>query len=165
MLSDTMLAALNKQINHEFHAAYAYLGMAGFCDAENYDGFAKWMRLQAEEEIEHGMKIYEHIQERGGVVELMPIDKPTAKFDSIRIMFEQALKLEQNNTAAINKLYEQAIDEKDHPVKVLLHWFIEEQVEEENNLESLLAKINMAKEHPSTILMLDRYMGRRGEGS
>ncbi|MBV8226297.1 MAG: hypothetical protein JO232_14035 [Verrucomicrobia bacterium] len=39
--------------------------------------------------------------------------------------------LEQKNTAGINSAYQVAFTEADLPAQVLLHWFINEQIEEE----------------------------------
>jgi ferritin len=53
----TVVKLVNDQIVHEFHAAYTYLAMAAQFEDQNYEGFARWMRLQAKEETAHAMRL------------------------------------------------------------------------------------------------------------
>jgi ferritin len=152
---------LNKQVNHELNAAYHYLAMAAHFEAESLGGFAKWMLMQSKEEVEHAMRIYEHVNDRGGKVLLDAVAKPDAKFDSVLDVFRKALKLEQNNTKAIHSLYELAVKEGDYPAQTMLHWFIDEQVEEESLMEDVIAQLEMAGDSGSAILMLNARMGDR----
>ena len=62
-LSDQLTQAFNAQINLEFESAYAYLGMAGWCDANDLTGFARWLRAQAQEEVEHAMRFFRFVLE------------------------------------------------------------------------------------------------------
>ena len=59
MLSEAMQTALNDQIQKELHSAYIYLSMSAYFESQNLAGAASWMRHQAEEEQDHGMKIFE----------------------------------------------------------------------------------------------------------
>ena len=70
MIKKPVLKLLIEQINKEFHAAYLYLGLSARCAEMNRDGFAKWLKMQAEEEVEHAMKIYDYVLEQGDVIEL-----------------------------------------------------------------------------------------------
>ena len=82
MITEKMQKAINEQINKEFFSAYLYLSMAAYFEAANLPGFAKWLRMQASEEQEHGMKFFDHLVERGGKIELKAIDTPTAAWKS-----------------------------------------------------------------------------------
>ena len=66
-LSKSMQDALNKQINEELASAYIYLSMAAYCESINLPGFAHWMRAQTNEEMEHAMKFFHYIADRGGL--------------------------------------------------------------------------------------------------
>lgn len=46
---------LNQQINREFYSAYLYLDFACFFEKSGLKGFASWFRVQAREELSHGM--------------------------------------------------------------------------------------------------------------
>ena len=59
------------------------------------------------------MKIFDHLLDRGGRVELQQLGRPPADFASPRDVFEQAHQHEQQVTASINKVYGLAVDERD----------------------------------------------------
>ena len=130
MLSKAMQDAINEQIKNELYSAYLYLSMAAYSEANNLSGFAHWMRAQSQEEVEHAMKFFEFVNERGGRVVLHAIDQPPVDFESPVKIFEETLNHERKVTAMINSLYELALEEKDYAAQVMLHWFIDEQVEE-----------------------------------
>ena len=76
MITKKMQTALNKQINEELFSSYLYLSMAADFEARNLTGAAKWMKMQADEELEHAMKFFHFVLERGGEVDLLAIAKP-----------------------------------------------------------------------------------------
>ena len=128
-------------------------------------GMAKWMRVQSEEEHTHAMRLFDHVISRGGSVVLQPIEKPVTKFKSPLAAFEASLGHERKVTSAINKLYAMAQAEQDYPSQVMLQWFINEQVEEEKNVGTVIDQLRMAGDSPSALLMLDQMLGSRTEGA
>lgn len=152
---------LNSQINKEFFSAYLYLSMATFADAIGLDGIAHWFKLQAEEENEHGMKIYEYVFEKGGNVVLEAIEQPQTKFSSVNQLFELALEHEQFVTKSINNLVDLAISEKDHSTFNFLQWFVEEQVEEEASVTEILDKLKFVGEQGPGMLMINKELKER----
>ena len=162
MLDKTMERAINRQIKAEFYSAYLYLAMAAHADAANLPGFAHWMRVQTQEEIEHGMKFYKYVNERGGRVVLEAIDRPPEEFESALDLFEKTLEHEQHVTALIHELYALAIEQKDYASQVALQWFVEEQVEEESNATAILETLKLAGDSGNALIMLDRALGSRG---
>ncbi|HDQ72885.1 MAG TPA: ferritin [Chloroflexi bacterium] len=161
MLSQKMLDAINEQIRDELYSAYLYLSMAAYFEDENLPGFAHWMRVQSQEEVSHAMKFFDFVNERGGRVTLFAIDQPQADFESPRAVFEATLEHERKVTALIHNLYDLALTEKDYPSQVMLHWFIEEQVEEEASASEILGTLEMAGDHGNALIMLDRALGQR----
>lgn len=161
MISKSMQDAINEQIKNELYSAYLYLSMSAHFEARNLNGFAKWLRVQANEELGHAMKFYDYVLERGGQVVLKAIDQPPAEWKSNLEVFEQVLEHEQKITALINKLYEQALKENDYPSQILLHWFINEQVEEEKNATQIIEKLKLIDAHGTAVLMLDHELGKR----
>lgn len=161
MLSKKIQAALDDQINNEFYAAYLYLSMSGYFQGRNLTGFSHWMRLQREEEILHGMKLFDFVYDRNGEVELQAIRKPPASFDSPLDVMEQAFEHERAVTGKINDLYELAVKEKDYPVQALLQWFITEQVEEEASALQIVERLRMIGDDSAALLILDAEMGAR----
>ena len=120
MLGKKMQDMMNNQIQAEFYSAQLYLSMSAYSEAENFRGFARWLKVQYEEETSHGMKFLGYIQERGGEVELKAIEAPPVKFGSMLKMFEEVLSHEKKVTAMINNLYELALKEKDYAAQVFL---------------------------------------------
>jgi len=164
MLSDKMLKALNDQIELEFNSAYLYLAMAAHCEEQNLPGFAHWLKVQFREEQGHGMKLFDHVCDRRGAVELGPVAKPASGLGSVLETFKQVLKHEQKVTAAIHKLYEVALAEKDYATQTFLHWFIDEQVEEEKNAEEIIRQLEAVDGKAHLMLMLDHKIGERKSG-
>ena len=119
-------------------------------------GFATFMRKQAEEETEHALKFYHYIFDRGGSVRLGPIPEPQTGFESTKAVFQRALGREQANTQGIHGLYKLASDSDDYATQTMLHWFINEQVEEEQWCEEALTLLEMVADNRSALLMLDK---------
>jgi ferritin len=161
MMSQTMQDAFNEQMKQEFYSSYLYLSMSAYCDSANLPGLAHWMRAQAREEVKHALKIFDHLLDRGGRVQLQPIGKPPSEFSSPRDVFEQAHRHEQQVTAGINKVYALAVDEQDFAGRVFLDWFVQEQVEEEKTSGLLAEQLGMIGDDRPGLLMLDRELGQR----
>lgn len=154
-------SAINQQINHEMTAAYSYLAMVVYFDQINLAGFATWMRKQHDEEWLHAMKLFQYLLDRGGTVGLDTIPRPSADFSSVADVFEAALKMERQNTAAINALYALAKELNDYATLSHLQWFLDEQVEEEKLMEETLGLIRFAGDDKSALLTLNNQMAKR----
>jgi ferritin len=162
MLSQAMQDAINEQIKNELYSAYLYLSMSAHCEANGMPGCARWMRAQSQEEVEHAMRFFDFVNERGGRVTLYAIDQPPTEFDSLLAIFKETLEHERKVTAMIHGLYQLALEEKDYPAQVMLHWFIEEQVEEESSAAQILDTLEMIGDKGHALVMLDRELGKRG---
>jgi ferritin len=163
MLSQKLQEALNDQINAELASAYLYLAMAAHFEAANLAGSGKWMRRQAREEVEHGMKIFDFVNDRDGRVTLAAIAQPPSQFGSAAEVWEQVLKHEQLVTEKIHRLYALAQKENDYAAQTMLHWFITEQVEEEKSAKAILEQARMIGPSSSAIYFLDRHLGKEAE--
>ena len=165
MISSEIEGALNDQIRKEFYSFYLYLSMAARFESMNLKGFAHWMQVQAVEETKHAMKIYGHVNERGGKVVLQQIDAPPSSWKSAREMFEQAYQHEQKVTESINKIVELARTRKDNATEVFLQWFVSEQVEEEASTNEIAQKLQLVGDDAPALVMLDAELGRRSASS
>jgi len=54
------------------------------------------------------------------------------------------------------------LKEKDYPSQIMLHWFINEQVEEEKNASEIVEQLKRIEECSNAILMLDHQLANRG---
>lgn len=161
MLKDTIQDVLNEQTNAEFYSAYLYLSMASYFQTINLNGFANWMRVQAQEELAHAMKFFDFINERGGKAILMTVQEPPAEWASPLAAFENALGHEQHMTNLINDLDKTAADENDRATSIFLQWFITEQIEEEANANDIVQKLKLIDGAPNGLFMLDAELGKR----
>jgi ferritin len=165
MLSKTIQKALNNQIRNEFASSYLYLSMAAFCEESNLSGMAKWMKMQSDEEKNHGMKLFGYVHERNGSVELGALEQPADDFKSPLEMFNRVYSHELKVSESITKLYELALKEKDYPTQVMLQWFVTEQVEEEKTALGIIEQLKITGDSPVSLLMLDRQLGTRAGGA
>jgi ferritin len=161
-LSKNMQAALNDQIREEMASAYIYLSMAAYCESINLPGFAAWMGAQSQEELNHAMKIYEYIHDRGGRVLFQALEQPPAEFNGPTDVFAKTLEHEQYITSRIHNLYGMAVEEKDYPSQGMLQWFVAEQVEEEKTAGDILQMLKMIGDKGQGLVMLDRQLAQRG---
>lgn len=161
MLSKKMEAALNAQINAELYSSYLYLSMSSFFESLSLEGFAHWMDSQAKEEQMHSMKLFAHVIDRGGRVKLAAIDAPPAEWKSPLDVFQFTLKHENHVTSLINKLVDQAIKESDHATNAFLQWYVDEQVEEEKNADTIVQKLKLIGGDTSALFMLDKELAAR----
>jgi ferritin len=151
------LTELNRQLNYELTAAHAYLGLSLWCGNRSLKGFAGYFAKQAGEEREHAEKIIKHVQDRGAAPGLAAIAPPKQDFKTLLQVVEQAQAMEQSNTKGINAVFEAATADKDYPAQVLMHWFINEQVEEEAWAAELVDRVQAAI-CAGSLLDLDRHV-------
>jgi ferritin len=161
LMNADVLRAINGQINSEFSAWYQYLAMAAFCDREKFTGAARWLQTQSVEEYQHGMKLFNFVLARNGVVDLAAIEQPKREWESFGDVFEQALKQEMRVTEQINSLYELCFKSKAFAEMTELQWFLTEQVEEEKTSREWVAKFRLVGDDPGSLLDLDRELGAR----
>ena len=164
MISEKMQEAINKQINAEMYSAYLYLSMSAWCSDQNLDGFAQWLKVQAQEEMAHAMKFYGYVHEQQGRVKLLPIEGPPTEFSSVKEVAGMQLDHEKKVTSLIKGLVNLAREEKDFATEYFLQWFVTEQVEEEANAEEIISKLGMIGESGQALYMLDKEMGQRRAG-
>lgn len=154
--------AMNRQLGVEMSSAYAYLAMSAYCEQESLPGMAAWLRAQYQEELDHAMRFYSFIIDRGGRVRLGGIDEPSADFSSPLAVFEEALANEKSVTAAIDDLYTLVAEERDYASQAFLNWFVTEQVEEEKTVGEVVDSLRRVGERGEALFLLDRELGQRG---
>ncbi len=161
MASQKLIEKLNEQIKHEFFSAHYYLAMAAFCSDKSLDGFANFFIAQAEEERFHAMKFFNFLTEIGEKPVITGFDNPKTDFSSLEEVFQLSLEHEQLVTSLINNILEIAQEENHHPTVSFLKWFIDEQVEEEDTMSTLLDKIKLVGENSPGTLFLDGELAKR----
>ena len=154
-------ALLNDQINKELYSAYLYLDMANYYNEKGLDGYSNWYEIQAKEEQDHAKILFNYIIQRGGRVDLQPIDAVPTSWESPLAVFENALTHEQKVTSLINNLFALTAAENDYATQSMLKWFIDEQVEEEENAQTIIDNLKMIQGNGYGLFMLDKELGAR----
>lgn len=161
MISEKMAQKLNDQINLELYSSYVYLAMSAYFKSQNLNGFASWMLHQSAEERGHGMKIFDYLGDQDRDVVLQAIKQPKTSYESPLAVFEETLKHEKHVTSSINELAGLAQEEKDYATRVVLDWFVKEQVEEEAIARGILERLRLLKDSPQGLILLDRELAAR----
>ena len=161
MITKTMQKAINKQINAELWSAYLYLAMSMDAEAKTLKGIANWFFVQWLEEQDHARIFQNYMNSIGAKVILHPIDKVETGWDDPQEMFKETLKHEKEVTEMINGLVRLAMSEGDFATLSRLQWFVDEQVEEEDNARDILDDFSRAGKDFAAILELDSRLGKR----
>ena len=160
-ISDTMVAAINEQIKAEFDSAYIYLAMSAYFKDSGLDGMAHWMKKQYKEEVEHAERFIDYLYERGARVIIPDIAKPKESYADALEVFKTAYAHEQYVTSRIYKLVDLAISEKDYATQSMLKWFIDEQMEEEDNTGGIVSKLEFLGSDKHHVYVVDRELAAR----
>lgn len=161
MITKTMQNAINRQINAELWSAYLYLAMSMDAEAKTLKGIANWFFVQWLEEQDHARIFQNYMNASGAKVILQPIDEVDSEWDNPLEMFQETLKHEKEVTEMINDLVRLALSEGDFATLSRLQWFVDEQVEEEENARDLVDDFSRAGKDFGTILDLDSRLGER----
>ena len=160
-MNDKTAALLNDQINKEFYSAYLYLDMANFYTEKGLDGFANWYEIQAKEEQDHAMLMYQYLHNNGIKVTLEAIAKPDKTFTELMDPLKAGLEHEKYVTALINNIYASAQEDNDFRTAQLLDWFIKERGEEEKNSSDLITKMELFGNDARSLYMLNSELAAR----
>ena len=152
---------LNDQINKEFYSAYLYLDMANFYTRKGLDGFANWYEIQAKEEQDHAMLMYQYLHNNDVEVTLEAIAKPDKAFSTLMDPLKAGLEHEKYVTSLINNIYRAAQESNDFRTTQFLDWFIKEQGEEEKNSTDLITKMELYGDDARSLYMLNSELASR----
>ena len=107
------------------------------------------------------MRFFNHINEREGRVELLPLAQPQKEWASPLEAFKAAYGHEQFISGTIDKLVKIAEEENDNPAKIMLQWFISEQVEEEASTKKVVDLLERIGDSGHGLVMVDRELSVR----
>lgn len=143
-LSPQLTEAINQQIGHEFAASLQYVAIASYFAREGLPRLAARFFKQAEEEWEHALRFVHYLNEVDAPLAMPAVSAPQPDFPGVEAAVALALERERTVTRQIHALMEQAIADRDHRSQQFLAWFVNEQLEEEATLGTLLKMIQRA---------------------
>lgn len=161
MISTEMEKALNAQINAELWSAYQYLSMSLCAAHSGMPGLSHWMYVQWQEEQEHARILQKYMLSQAAQVELRAIAAVPIHWDDAPEMLRETLLHEREVTSMINDLMNLATDERDFATMGRLRWFVEEQLEEEEQARDLLTQLEMVDDDSYGRYELDQQLLRR----
>ena len=160
-MNDKIAALLNDQINKEFYSAYLYLDMANFYSELDLDGDANYYMIQAQEERDHALLFMKYMQNNGLKVTLEAIGKPDKTYAGVLDPLVAAAEHERYVTALINEIYHEAHQAKDYRTMKFLDWFVDEQMEEEENADKMVSRYKLFGQDPKGLYLLDQEYAAR----
>ena len=160
-MNEKVVNLLNDQINKEFYSAYLYLYMANFYSRKGLSGFANWYEIQAKEEQDHAMLMYQYLHNNDVVVTLEAIAKPDKEYTTLMDPLKAGLEHEKYVTSLINNIYAAAQEANDFRTTQFLDWFIKEQGEEEKNSTDLITKMELFGDDARSLYMLNAELAAR----
>ena len=161
MLSEKLKNAINKQINAELWSAYLYLSMSMDAESKGYKGVANWFFVQWQEEQDHARIFMNYLNSRDAKVELKPIKEVPVAWNSVLEMFQETLKHEKVVTSLINNLAAIAAEDRDFASSNMLVWFIDEQIEEEENARDMIFAAESVEGDKYGMYQLDKELAAR----
>lgn len=159
-MSEKLLDLLNEQMNYEYESAYIYKAMSAYTDELDLDGVTKWLDLQVDEEVVHGEGMRRFLQSLGYRPTYTTMEAPRADYDSLLDVMKTALDHEKEVTRRITNISNLAREE-DPRVFSFIQWYIDEQVEEEENFSKIITRLERIGDDWQAIYMLDQELGQR----
>lgn len=156
MISKTIVAALNRQVELEGSSSQYYLSMASWAEVQGLNGVANFLYRQSDEEREHMLKLIRFMNERGGHGLVPKLDQPQKDFKSVHQVFEEVLNHEMLVSTEINHLVEICLKEKDYTTHNFLQWYVSEQIEEEALARNVLDKLKLIGDDKTGLYFFDR---------
>jgi ferritin len=160
MPSERFIEELQAQVGREFAAAHQYTAIATHYDGQTYPRLARFFYKQADEERDHAMRMINYLIDAGAQPQLGEIAAPKVAFDDLVAPIRLALDQEKQVTVNIASLFEIARETRDFASESFMQWFIDEQVEEEASIQSLLDVAERVREFP---MMLEEFLAREGD--
>ena len=105
--------------------------------------------------------IYTFILNAGGQAKLGQVDAPPVEFAGIKEILDQSLAHERMVTALIYAINDAALAVKDYKTVQFLDWFIQEQVEEEDNASTNTSRFELFGSDPKGLFSLDEELRTR----
>lgn len=159
---DSMHELFNAQVTNEFAASRNYLSAHIWFTEKELTGMASFALKESQEEHKHALTFVNFGLKRDIPIDLEPLPAPHARWESPEAVWSDLLEAEKSNSKALYELANAAHAAQDHAVTTFLMPFHSEQVDAEDNLKTILAKVREETRTPGLIRQLDSEMGGSG---
>ena len=161
-MNEKLLDMINEQMNFELQSAYEYKAMQIYADDEQFEGFAHWYGCQVMEEVEHAEKMTKFLLDVGYKPVYKTLETPDAEFADLLDVARKALEHEKEVTRRIDEIAKVAREERDERVISFIRWYVDEQVEEEDNFNKLVTRLERINGNYGGLYILDGQLAHRG---
>jgi len=142
MIDSDLRKLLIAQIGSELAAHQLYMGISIYFDRQSLKRWGRFFRDQAVEEAQHAQKIMDFLTDNEIEFDLPALKATSTRYDSALAAAKRALKSERDVAGQFDRMAAVAASAGDHRGHQFLQWFIEEQVEEEAKLQSIIDLID-----------------------
>jgi ferritin len=159
--SQELVQLWSNQVSVELSASQLYLSASIWFRARDMDGMAAWMLDESGEERGHGLQIMEFAMKKHFPVQLKPLDAPPSNWQHPVQVWEDILNAERTNTQNLLRLAAIADQCGDYAAKAFLNPFHIEQLDAEDKVSAILAKVRVADDR--MLMALDHTLGQEAE--
>jgi ferritin len=154
-----LVQLMNEQVTRELTASQFYLSASLWMEQNELVGMAKYMREESDEERTHALGFIDFANKRDIPITLEALDAPKASWQSVEEVWQDLVQAEEENTQALLKFASSAQKNEDFAISTLLQPFHLEQVDSEDKLNTILAKVREEKKTPGLLRQLDGELG------
>lgn len=145
-----LVQLMNEQVTRELTASQTYLSASLWMEQQELVGMARYMRDESHEERTHALGFLDFSNKRDIPITLQALEAPKASWESVEQVWIDLLEAEEENTKALLQFASAAQKCEDHAISAFLQPFHLEQVESEDNLGTILAKVRDERDARST---------------
>lgn len=161
---DKLMDSFNTQITREMEASQTYLAASIWMDRCEMVGMANFMRAESDEERSHALSMIDFASKRDIDISLEDIEAPDSDWETPEDVWSDLLDCERQNTQALLNLADAAQTCHDHSITTFLMPFHMEQVNSEDKLRTILAKVKDENKTPGLLRQLDHELGLESTG-
>jgi ferritin len=155
-LQDSVMDLLNKQIGMEAHSSSSYLSMAAWCYTQGLNGCGDYFKKQSGEERQHMLRIFDFIIDAGGHPLTADVTNVEQTFEGLRDVLVKALEQEISITHSFNQISDHCHKVKDYQTAKFLHWFLDEQLEEEQQARRCIELYDLIGTEDGGLFRIDK---------
>jgi ferritin len=157
VISGDLRKLLIAQIGSELGAHQLYMAISVYFDRASLRGWSKLFKHQSIEEAQHAQKIMDFLTDNEIEFDLPALKATSTRFSSPLAAAQRALQSERDVAIQFDRMAAIAIKAGDHRGHQFLQWFIEEQVEEEAKVQSIVDLIESGINLFGAEALLDRF--------
>ena len=157
MLDADLRKLLIAQIGNEFAAHALYMGISVYFDRASLKVWGALFKRQAIEEAQHAQKIMDFLTDNEIDFDIPAVKAVSTRFGTPLVAAQRALRSERDVAVQFDRMAAVSAAAGDHRGFQFLQWFIEEQVEEEAKLQSIVDLIESGINLFQAEALLDRF--------